>query len=110
MAVTYACVSKDTERLMNSVSAQISHYSALSQNNPGLEYANVYADCGISVTGTAKRSQLLKMLDGGQAFRKGQGELHGHLLQPDKMRGLRELVRLEGVALQQQVLQDHIAV
>lgn len=30
----YARVSRDTERLMNSVSAQISYYSAIIQNNP----------------------------------------------------------------------------
>ncbi len=59
----YARVSRDTERLMNSVSAQISHYSALIQNNPEWEYAGVYADCGISGTGTAKRSEFLRMLD-----------------------------------------------
>ena len=40
----YARVSRDTERLMNSVSAQISHYSAFIQNNPEWEYAGVYAD------------------------------------------------------------------
>ena len=33
---------------MNSVSAQVSYYSALIQNNPEWEYAGVYADCGIS--------------------------------------------------------------
>ena len=58
----YARVSRDTERLMNSVSAQISHYSALIQNNPEWEYAGVYADCGISGTGTARRGEFLRML------------------------------------------------
>ena len=33
----YARVSRDTERLMNSVSAQVSYYSALIQNNPEWE-------------------------------------------------------------------------
>ena len=42
----YARVSRDTGRLMNSVSAQISHYSAFIQNNPEWEYAGVYADDG----------------------------------------------------------------
>ena len=43
----------------NSVSAQVSYYSALIQNNPEWEYAGVYADCGISGTGTARRSEFL---------------------------------------------------
>ena len=58
----YARVSRDTERLMNSVSAQVSYYSAFIQNNPEWEYAGVYADCGISGTGTARRSEFLRML------------------------------------------------
>ena len=58
----YARVSRDTERLMNSVSAQVSYYSALIQNNPEWEYAGVYADCGISGTGKARRSEFLRML------------------------------------------------
>ncbi len=58
----YARVSKDTERLMNSVSAQISHYSTLIQTHPEWEYAGVYADCGVSGTGTAGRSEFLRML------------------------------------------------
>ncbi len=58
----YARVSRDTERLMNSVSAQISHYSAFIQNNPEWEYAGVYADCGISGTDTAKRGEFRRML------------------------------------------------
>ena len=58
----YARVSRDTERLMNSVSAQVSYYSALIQGNPEWEYAGVYADCGISGTDTAKRSEFRRML------------------------------------------------
>ena len=46
-----------TQRLMNSVSAQVSYYSAFIQNNPEWEYAGVYADCGISGTGTARRGE-----------------------------------------------------
>ena len=46
----YARVSRDTERLMHSVSAQVSYYSALIQKNPEWEYAGVYADMGISGT------------------------------------------------------------
>ena len=40
----YARVSKDMERLMHSVSAQVSYYSKLIQGNPEWEYAGVYAD------------------------------------------------------------------
>lgn len=58
----YARVSRDIERLMHSVSAQVSYYSALIQKNPEWEYAGVYADMGISGTDTAKRSEFLKML------------------------------------------------
>ena len=58
----YARISRDTERLMHSVSAQVSHYSTLIQKNPEWEYAGVYADCGISGTDTSKRSEFLRML------------------------------------------------
>lgn len=58
----YARVSRDTERLMHSVSAQISYYSTLIQKNSEWEYAGVYADCGISGTDTSKRSEFLRML------------------------------------------------
>ena len=61
-AAVYARVSRDTKRLMNSVSAQVSHYRALIQDNPQWEYAGVYADCGISGTGMAKRSEFRRML------------------------------------------------
>lgn len=61
-AAAYARVSRDTERLMNSVSAQISYYSTLIQGNPEWEYAGVYADCGISGTGISKRDEFIRML------------------------------------------------
>lgn len=48
----YARVSLDTERLENSLSAQISYYSAFIQRNPSWEYAGVFADNGISGTST----------------------------------------------------------
>lgn len=50
----YARVSRDTERLMHSVSAQVSYYSTWIQKNPEWEYAGVYADCGISGTSISK--------------------------------------------------------
>ena len=58
----YARVSRDTERLMHSVSAQVSYYSTLIQKNPEWEYAGVYADMGISGTDTSKRGEFLRML------------------------------------------------
>lgn len=45
----YARVSRDTERLMHSVSAQISYYSNLIQKNPEWEYAGVYADATVII-------------------------------------------------------------
>ena len=59
----YARVSRDTERLMHSVSAQVSYYSALIQKNLEWEYAGLYADMGISGTDTARRSGFLRMLE-----------------------------------------------
>ena len=58
----YARVSRDTERLMHSVSAQVSYYSALIQKNPEWEYAGVYADMGISGTDISRRGEFLRML------------------------------------------------
>lgn len=58
----YARVSMESDRLAHSLSAQVSYYSALIQKNPEWEYAGVYADNGISGTGTAKRSEFNRML------------------------------------------------
>ena len=58
----YARVSRDTERLMHSVSAQISYYSKLIQSNPAWEYAGVYADSGISGTGVKEREEFLRLI------------------------------------------------
>lgn len=59
----YARVSMETERLNHSLSAQISHYSDLIQKHPGWQYAGVYADNGISGTGTEKRTEFLRLLE-----------------------------------------------
>lgn len=59
----YARVSMETERLHHSLSAQVSYYSELIQKNPEWQYAGVYADEGISGTGTAKRPEFQRMLD-----------------------------------------------
>lgn len=58
----YARVSMETERLMHSLSAQISYYSELIQKNPEWEYAGVYADNFISGTETSKRQEFQRML------------------------------------------------
>lgn len=58
----YARVSKDTERLMHSVSAQVSYYSSLIQGNPEWEYAGVYADSGISGTGIKERDEFRRLI------------------------------------------------
>lgn len=58
----YARVSKDTLRLMHSVSAQVSYYSNLIQSNPEWEYAGVYADSGISGTGIKERNEFRRLI------------------------------------------------
>ena len=51
----YARVSKDSDKTFRSLSQQVSYSSTLIQKNPAWEYAGVYADDGISGTGTKKR-------------------------------------------------------
>lgn len=58
----YARVSQDSERLMHSLSAQVSFYSAYIQNTPGWEYAGVYADGAVSGTGTEQRDEFNRLL------------------------------------------------
>ena len=58
----YARVSMDTERLKHSLSAQISRYSSMIQNNPEWIYAGVYADDSVSGTGTEKRDEFNRLL------------------------------------------------
>lgn len=58
----YARVSKETERLMHSLSAQVSYYSDLIQKNPEWEYAGVYADSFISGTNMDNRPELQRLL------------------------------------------------
>ena len=62
----YARVSMETERLNHSLSAQVSYYSDLIQKHPGLVYAGVFADDGI--TGTkANRPEFQRMLQACEA-------------------------------------------
>ena len=58
----YARVSMETERLMHSLSAQITYYSSLIQQNPEWEYVGVYADDFVSGTSKAKREDFNRML------------------------------------------------
>lgn len=58
----YARVSMETERLKHSISAQISHYSALIQKNPEWIYAGVYADDAVSGTGIDGRGELTRLI------------------------------------------------
>lgn len=59
----YARVSRDTEKLLHSFSAQVSYYSELIQRNSEWEYAGVYADEGITGTSTENRTEFSRMLE-----------------------------------------------
>lgn len=59
----YARVSMETDRLKHSLSAQISYYSKLIQNNPEWEFKGVYSDYGISGTSTSKRPGFMEMME-----------------------------------------------
>lgn len=58
----YARVSMESERMNHSLSAQISYYSTLIQQNPDWQYAGVFADNGISGTSIAKRDEFKRMI------------------------------------------------
>ena len=58
----YARVSEDCEVLLHSLSAQVSYYSTLIQNNPEWEYAGVYVDQGITETSTAHRDGFNRLV------------------------------------------------
>lgn len=58
----YARVSMDSERLMHSLSAQVSYYSDYIQKNPQWIYAGVYADEGITGTLTDKRDEFKRLM------------------------------------------------
>lgn len=58
----YARVSMASELSEHSLAAQISYYSGLIQRNPAWEFAGIYADNGISGTGTKKRAEFNRML------------------------------------------------
>ena len=58
----YARVSRETDRLMHSLSAQVSYYSELIQKNPEWEYAGVYADSAVSGTGISNRQEFKRLI------------------------------------------------
>ena len=59
----YARVSIERGRTMHSFSAQVSFYNNLIQKNPEWEYVGVYADLGISGTGTKKRDEFNRLME-----------------------------------------------
>lgn len=59
----YARVSADSERLLHSLSAQVSYYSELIQKNLDWEYVGVYVDQGISGTQVEKRDEFKRLLE-----------------------------------------------
>ncbi len=65
----YARVSMESERLVHSLSAQVSYYSKLIQSNPEWEYAGVYADSGVSGTQMVRRGEFKRMLEDCEAGR-----------------------------------------
>lgn len=58
----YARISMETERMNHSLSAQISYYNQLIQQNPEWEFAGVYSDDGISGTSIKKRQAFQQMI------------------------------------------------
>ena len=58
----YARVSLASEKLLHSLSAQVSYYSEFIQSNPTWEYAGVYVDEGISGTSIAKRLEFQRLI------------------------------------------------
>ena len=58
----YARISMETEKMLHSLSAQVSFYSAYIQKNPEWEYVGVYSDEGISGTGTKKRTGFRQLI------------------------------------------------
>ena len=58
----YVRVSMKSERLMHSLSAQISYFSELIQKNPEWEYAGVYADKFVTGTSIQKRLEFQHLI------------------------------------------------
>lgn len=58
----YCRVSTDSEEQLNSYQAQVSHYTALIQNNSEWELVDIYADEGISGTNSERRPEFQRMI------------------------------------------------
>lgn len=58
----YARVSMETDRMMHSLSSQVSYYSELIQNNPEWQYVGVYADNFTSGTSAEKRPEFQRLV------------------------------------------------
>ena len=58
----YARVSSESDNLLHSLSAQISYYSDLIQNNPEWVYAGVFADSGITGTSVTHRDEFKRLM------------------------------------------------
>lgn len=59
----YARVSRDSERLLHSLGAQVSHYEALIKSNPEWEYVGIYADEAITGTLISKRKEFQRLIE-----------------------------------------------
>ena len=70
----YARVSMQSERMMHSLSAQVSYYSSLIQKNSEWEYAGVYADSFVSGTSTAKRNEFKRLIEDCEKGKIDSGE------------------------------------
>ncbi len=61
--VAYARVSMESDRLNHSLSAQVSYYSNLIQNNPAWIYVGVYADNGIFGGDIRRRTEFKRLVE-----------------------------------------------
>lgn len=59
----YCRVSTDTDEQASSYDAQVEHYTEYIKQNSTWQFAGIYADDGISGTGTKKREEFLRMID-----------------------------------------------
>ena len=59
----YARVSSDSEDQLNSFAAQIRYYTEMLQNSTDAVFVDMYADEGISGTGTEKRTEFQRLMN-----------------------------------------------
>lgn len=59
----YVRVSRESERLTHSFSAQVSYYNQLISSTPGWEYAGVYSDYAATGTSTTRRGEFNQMIE-----------------------------------------------